>query len=130
MIQNLDTEPKHIRCSNLGIFEAEPLGQFLPVRFADIFLLLEFLFQSFPLRLGEDGASEHAATRFPAMGRRCSRRRHGRRHCRHRPGKGSAGVVGVVGRMVGASSTARRTGVVAAVRMKPGLRMPGEKGRT
>jgi len=56
--------------THLRIFETQFLGQFLAIRFADVFLQLEPLFESASLQIRENRPSHHSATRFPARVRR------------------------------------------------------------
>ena len=62
--RNPYTSPRHV--TDLRIFERQLLGELLAVGLADVLLLLEHSFETAPLTVGEDGSSEHAASRLSA----------------------------------------------------------------
>jgi hypothetical protein len=51
--------------TDLRVFQSESLGQFLAIRFADVFLLVEGPFEASPLAVREDSTSKHPTT-WPA----------------------------------------------------------------
>jgi hypothetical protein len=56
--------------THLRIFQAQFLGEFLAIRFADVFLQLEPLLESASLQIRENRPSHHPATGFSARVRR------------------------------------------------------------
>lgn len=62
--------PSSPAASHLRVLEAQLGRQLLPVRFADVLLLLEHLLQGLALHVGEDGAAQHPPAGFATGGQR------------------------------------------------------------